>query len=294
MTVGEKLISPNHAFNQPMLKRALKSLGDYVYGYYRPTEIEPFYVGKGKEDRVLHHWTDLFKGNLKYNQCKEIRRIIKLGKAPDIKILAYDLQSVVGDKVSGVVERVLQNTFGIERNVNENVFKSRVNQSSTLVQHRNDGSKYPVLSLESAYCKGGFDDANIIVPSELAFESPVLLVGLSRSYRTAYTQADLCEMARMYWKLDKFKNTTLPALLQSEAAVLAGWTSEFGGPQIMGIWRITKGSFKRGGKESIRYKCEVKTDFPLRKKFLGSRLSGVGHSYEGPHIYLPNGSGQPK
>ena len=133
--------------------------------------------------------------------------------------------------MSGVVERVLQNTFGIERNVNENVFKSRVNQSSTLVQHRNDGSKYPVLSLESAYCKGGFDDANIIVPSELAFESPVLLVGLSRSYRTAYTQADLCEMARMYWKLDKFKNTTLPALLQSEAAVLAGWTSEFGGPR---------------------------------------------------------------
>ena len=95
MTVGEKLISPNDAFNQPMLKRALKALGDYVYGYYRPTEIEPFYVGKGNEDRVLYHWTDSFKGNLKYDQCKVIRTIIKLGNAPDIKILAHDLQSVV-------------------------------------------------------------------------------------------------------------------------------------------------------------------------------------------------------
>jgi hypothetical protein len=94
----------------------------------------------------------------------------------------------------------------------------------------------------------------------------------------------------------KFKNTTLPELLKSEAAVLACWASKFGGPQIMGIWRIKKGSLKRlkrGGKELIPYMCEVDTDFALRKKFLGSRLSGDGHSYEGPHIYLPDGSGDP-
>ena len=155
-----------------------------------------------------------------------------------------------------------------------------------------------MLSLEAAYCKGRFDDANVIIPKTLALEgkAPVLLVGLSKSYHTSYTQADLSEMARMYWKLDKFENTTLPALLQSEAAVLAGWTSKFGGPQIMGIWRIKKGSFKRVKRgKKIRYMCEVETDFyfPLRKKFLGSRLSGVGHSYQGPHIYLPDGSGHP-
>jgi hypothetical protein len=133
--------------------------------------------------------------------------------APDIKILAHDLQSVDGDKVSGVVECVLQNTFGIERNINENVFKARVNQSATLVQHRDDGSEYPVLSLEAAYCKGRFDDANVIVPKTLTVEynAQVLLVGLSRSYHAAYTQADLSEMARMYWKLENSKIRRSPS-----------------------------------------------------------------------------------
>lgn len=287
---GKEVISPNDIFDQTALKRALSRLGDYVYGYYRPKETEPFYVGKGKGGRVLSHWLNSCRNNLKYRQHAEILNILKSNIVPDIKILAYDLQRTKKESVYSVVERILQNTFGIERNINRNVFKSRVKQSPTLVQDRNDGKKYPILSLEAAYCKGHFQEAEIINPRMVAIDMdvPVLLVSLSKSYHSGYTQADLSEMARMYWALGKFKNTTLPKLCKSESAILVGWASEFGGPQIVGIWRIKPRSLRLGIERPNRYMCEVETDIRVRKAFFGKRISGDGKSYRQPHIYLPD------
>ena len=70
-------------------------------------------LGKEKKTEFCIIGLDSFKGNLKYNQCKEIRRIIKLGKAPDIKILAYDLQSVVGDRESTVLWSAYSKTHSV-------------------------------------------------------------------------------------------------------------------------------------------------------------------------------------
>jgi hypothetical protein len=138
-------------------------------------------------------------------------------------------------------------------------------------------------------CKGGFPEAEIMEPQSLASRlgAPLLLVGLSKSYRPDYSQPDLSEMARMYWSLDKLKG--FPALRDSDLAVIAGWVSDLGGPQIVGIWRIEKGSFGLSSREgSNRYGCKVRDDLGLRRSCVGLRLPGAGQHYQGPHIYLAN------
>lgn len=290
MAARKTRTSPADIFDQRILTRALKSLGDYVYGYFDPGENEPFYVGKGQGRRVLSHWSAACANSEQHRHYARIREILDKGKTPTVKILAHNLENTKRQDVNAVVERVLQNTFGLERNVEDNVFQARLNKKPTLLQDRNDGKNYPVLSLEAAYCKGGFDVWKERKPQQLTSEcgAPMLLVGLSKSFHPSYSQADLSEMARMCWILDKFENTTFPSLRHSTSAVLAAWTSKFGGPQIVGVWRIQKGSFVHSpDKESKRYKCSVSDDGALRKMLLGTRLLGTGHTYQGPHIYLP-------
>ncbi len=283
--------APGDLYNERTLTRALKSLGHYVYGYYEPEKIEPFYVGKGQGNRVLSHWKNACANNEKHKQYEAIRKILNSGKIPTVKILAHNLENTTGEDVYSVVERVLQNTFGIDR-PDDRVFESRLKfkQEATLIQDRNDGKEHPILSLEAAYCKGAFGTSKVLRPEQIVSEckAPMLLVGLSGSYHPNYSQTDLSQMARMYWNLDlahlqkKFR-----ALQDADSAVLAGWTSKFGGPQIAGIWRIKKGSFAHSPKEnSERYECSVVDDFGLRKSLLGTRLSGNGGEYFGPHIYL--------
>lgn len=68
----------------------------YVYAYFDPTKssslhscgFEPFYVGKGKEDRMYHH---LFESNLKGEKNKhksnKIKKLLKQNIKPYIEII---------------------------------------------------------------------------------------------------------------------------------------------------------------------------------------------------------------
>jgi hypothetical protein len=262
--------------------------------------MSPFYVGKGTGNRVLQHWanaaSDKPKRTLK-RQEQKIREILSAGHLPTVKLLAYNLECTKSENSYSLVERVIQDAFGIQH-----VWEKRPGASdrlkdvqvSSLVQIREDGRNTPVQSLDSLiglmaarkHGRNAFVSKNQL--ADMA-KTPVLLVGLSKTYHATYSANQLAEMARMYWVLRKrFANTTYPALEDHPCPILLAWYSLNKTPTIVGAWRIKSRSFEPvpGGE---REKCEVEgPDLALRRDFLGLRLEGTGRSYYGPQIILPS------
>lgn len=267
----------------------LKSFGDYVYAYYEQGAHYPFYVGKGQGKRALDHWLAAKQGTSRLHHVKRIRAIFEDNKSPIIKLLAYNLDEAKPNEVYSIVERTLQNTFGIQKIWDAHVGRARLDESQrgSLLQERNDASNFPILSLESAYCKAICDEAKIINPHNISkFEhSPVLLVGLSKTYDPSFSRSELAEMARQWWKLDHLKG--FEDLISHDGAILTAWSSRYSKPQIVGSWRIAAGSFSKSVNHKERFQCKIADDPELTSRWLGKVLEGTlgGKHYHGPHIY---------
>ncbi|MGX9462622.1 hypothetical protein ACWXWU_15510 [Shewanella sp. A14] len=117
--------------------------------------------------------------------------------------------------------------------------------------------------------------------------TPILMVGLSKTYHPKYHQSQVGEMARMYWDLNKFSNTSLPKLLGNKAFLVA-WSSKLNGkPMVIGAWCIAAGEAIYHD-NSGRYEFPIKDDNRVRQLFMGKRLEGTGNSWQGPRIYVPS------
>lgn len=271
------------------LSSALAKLGDYVYAYYRPKEFRPFYVGKGKGHRVLSHWKQAVGTAAKLHE-QEILSILQKGKLPVVKLLAYNLENTLSGDVYSAVERVLQDAFGIQkvwekRNGTDRLVKHEVD----LLQIREDSANSPVLSLEAVLAKSDVRRESTLSEIACMVGAPVMMVGISKTYHPSYGSEQVSEMARMYWALDKFENTSLPLYRASLSPVLLAWSSVLNKkPMIVGAWRVKKGSLKRLQKYG-RYTMEVanQEDLMLRKLCLGLRLPGTGNNWQGPHFAFP-------
>ena len=64
-----------------------EKLGYYVYLYVDPRDGKVFYIGKGKDDRCLHH---LYEDD-NHPKVKRIRDIFDAGLEPHIEILAHGM-----------------------------------------------------------------------------------------------------------------------------------------------------------------------------------------------------------
>jgi hypothetical protein len=296
-TTAKKLNTPEDAYPIKHLRAALQASGDYVYAYYgkKDDPESPFYVGKGRGDRVLTHWKNAVSAKplaeLK-DQEIEIRKILQEGRLPTVKLLAYNVEHTAPEGVYSLVERVIQDAFGIQKvwqkrpGMNDRVVKV---PASTLVQVREDSARSPVLSFDALVGLKG--DRRCVELSELvalAGGAPVLLVGLMKTFHPSYSSSQLAEMARMYWSLGRFRKTTLPTLQAAGNAALLAWRTLDGRPTIVGAWRIKKGSFDNAHR-SGRYAFTLKRpDLELRRQTIGVRLVGKGTSYMGPRILLPS------
>jgi hypothetical protein len=283
---------PKDAHSMKHLRTALRASGDYVYAYYGKKEHpeSPFYVGKGRDNRVLAHWENAAStrasGDLK-DQELEIRKILESGRLPTVKLLAYNVETTAPEHAYSLVERVIQDAFGIQK-----VWDKRPGMddrlvdvhASTLVQVREDSARSPVLSLDALVgLKGERDTIDL---KKLVSEAggPVLLVGLMKTYHPSYSHGQLAQMARMYWSLERF--LALPNLKAAKNASLIAWRTLGGVPTIVGAWRIKKNSFDNSHADG-RYSVALeRPDLDLRRKTIGRHLEGDGKKYMGPRIVL--------
>lgn len=156
-----------------------------------------------------------------------------------------------------------------------------------MLQKREDSSKYPCLSLDAVVCKSdlcGVLNKRLLIDIATNEDMPVLVVGLSKTYHPKYHQGQVAEMARMYWNLNKYQNTSLPQLLSGRAYLIA-WSSKLNGkPMIVGAWTIAanEANFHKGSK---RYEFPLINDYQARKIFVGKRLEGTGNNWQGQKIY---------
>ena len=76
--------------------KTIEALGYYVYVYSDPDTRRPFYVGKGKGNRVFNHMDDQSENE----KVRKINDIKARGKEPVIEILAHGLDEETAFKVS--------------------------------------------------------------------------------------------------------------------------------------------------------------------------------------------------
>lgn len=160
---------------QAFSQKTIEELGYYVYVYSDPDTKKPFYVGKGKGNRVFAHLTD--SGENK--KTKTIKDILEQGKQPLIEILVHG----VDEETAFKVEVAAIDLIGIENLTNQ----QRGHETSTY-------GKIEVSLLEARYnCE------------ELSLEDitdDVMLIKINKLYHNDMTPIELYEATRAYWRVN--------------------------------------------------------------------------------------------
>ena len=156
-------------------QKTIEELGYYVYVYSDPDTHKPFYVGKGKGNRVFDHLSyDNDSQKVEY-----IQNLLKAGKEPIIEILVHG----VDEETAFKVEAAAIDLIGIENLTNQ----QRGHHSSTY-------GKIEASLLESRYnCE------------ELTLESfaeDVILIRINKLYRNDMNAHELYEATRAYWRVN--------------------------------------------------------------------------------------------
>lgn len=159
-----------------------KALGYYVYVYSDPDTKEPFYVGKGKNDRVFNHLNlkesdDEKAENEKIKKIKDIREIRK--KEPIIEILAHGLDEETALKV----EAAAIDLIGIDNLTNQ----QRGYKSSTY-------GKIEVSTLDARYTEEDLKEEDII--------DNIMFIKINKRYRNDMSPLEMYEATRGYWRLN--------------------------------------------------------------------------------------------
>ena len=155
-------------------QKTINELKYYVYVYSDPDTKKPFYVGKGKGNRVFSHLMQEGESE----KIKQIQNLLMQGKEPLIEILVHG----VDEETAFKVEAAAIDLIGIENLTN----MQRGHHSSTY-------GKIEVSLLESRYnCE----------ELELSdFLDDVILIRINQLYRNDMSPFELYEAVRGYWKV---------------------------------------------------------------------------------------------
>lgn len=156
-------------------QKTIKELDYYVYVYSDPNTRKPFYVGKGKGNRVFDHLSD--KNNSE--KTKKINSIIEEGKEPIIEILVHG----VDEETAFKVEAAAIDLIGIDNLTNQQ-----------RGHHSNTYGKIEVSLLESRYNSEDLTFNDI--------DDNIMLIKINRLYHNNMTPTELYEITRGYWRVN--------------------------------------------------------------------------------------------
>jgi hypothetical protein len=184
----------------PSIPRAVaKKLGNYVYLYVHPQTDEPFYVGKGRNARLLSH----ARGSEHKRITAIIRRIRSEGLEPRIDILAHSLPS---EETAFQIEAAVIDAFGIG-NLTNRVRGWR----------RGDHGR---LSVSEAIAK--------YTGKRVSIREAVLLVRINKLFRPDMAPHELYDVTRSAWVLNARRDSLRYAFAVYDGVVrevyaIAGW-----------------------------------------------------------------------
>ena len=155
-------------------QETIKTLGYYVYVYSDPETKKPFYIGKGKGNRVFNH----LKDQSETDKVKKIKEIKSRGEDPLIEILAYGLD----EETALIVESAAIDLIGINNLTNiQKGYESRT-------FGRIEAS---VLDKRCRHEKLNPDD----------IDDNLMLIRINQLYRNDMSDLELYEATRGYWRL---------------------------------------------------------------------------------------------
>lgn len=160
-----------HSFSN----KTIEALGYYVYVYSDPDTRKPFYVGKGKGNRVFSHLNDQSEND----KVKKISEIKARGKEPLIEILVHGLNEENALKV----EAAAIDLIGIDNLTNQ----QRGHGASTY-------GKIEAATLEARYVCEELSKDDI--------KHNVLLIRINNLYHNNMTPLELYEATRGYWRIN--------------------------------------------------------------------------------------------
>ena len=155
--------------------KTIEELKYYVYVYSDPDTKKPFYVGKGKGNRVFNHLDDQSESE----KVSKINEIKARGKEPLIEILVHGLDEATAFKV----EAAAIDLIGIQNLTNQ----QRGHESSVY-------GKIEVSMLDARYkCeKLSLED----------IKHNIMLIRINKLYRNDMTEVELYDATRGYWRIN--------------------------------------------------------------------------------------------
>jgi hypothetical protein len=171
----------------PEVAKILKS---YVYVYIDPRNGKPFYIGKGKGNRVFSHLSEKSETG-KVEKIAEIRRN---GKEPRIEILRYGLS----DSEAHLVEAASIDLIGKARLTNR-------------MSGHHEGSFGRVTSQRVI---------SMLTAKKVKVKHKAVLITINKLYRSDMSKEELYETTRGIWKVGEARNKAEYALVLYQGIVL--------------------------------------------------------------------------
>lgn len=230
------------------------TLKSYVYVYTDPRNGEPFYIGKGKGNRLFSHLLD-------QADCAKVDRIAEIwaaGMEPQIDILRYGLS----DAEAALVEAAAIDLIG----------KAQLTNRMTGYHEKSFGR---ITSQEFI---------TMITAAPVEVRHPAILITINQLYRSDMTAEELYEATRGIWVLGERRNRAEFALAVYQGIVrevyrIHSWypagtleyrtrePSEFRNTHNLGRWefegKVAEEAIReeyvgfsvgKGGQNPIRYK----------------------------------------
>jgi len=217
--------------------RVAEKLGFYVYLYVDPRDSQPFYVGKGKGNRMLTHLNDTEETE----KVKRISDLRKLGLEPVIEILKYGLT----EHEAFLVESAAIELIGIDRLTN------RVKGHHAV--------------------RGRLRDiVNDLGAADIEIVHPVVLINIRRLYHYGMSPMDLYDATRSAWKVGYRKDKAKYAFSVYAGVVravyeIAAWVP--GGSTML----TRKHSDNSKPRERFEFVGRLAPD-PIQRKYLGKSV----------------------
>lgn len=188
-------------------------LGNYVYVYSDPDDHKPFYIGRGKGNRVFNHLTyDATKKNKDPKENKKIEKLEELRKKkkdPIIEILIHGLDL----ETAKAVETAAIDLIGVNNLTN---------------QKRGDkAEEYGIMDVTSLNAKYQRD-----ILEEEDITDNVMMININKLYSSNMTPFELYEATRGYWRVGKINSDKVKIVLSVyggmvlEVYEVAGWYDE--------------------------------------------------------------------